>query len=241
MDFLGIGVWEFFVIILLALIFVGPRDLPRLAARAGKFVRDLRMMSEGFTTEWRRELAALNELEEFRELKEELISTKEILQDAGREIRTSMRVEPKDLEPDPPQKPEAQPPPAASTKGSASTKPAVAPASTGSAETPEEALAVADTAPKTPDLETPAQEQPEAAEDEDLKTKVQAEAEAKEARLAEPAIHPQPPPAAIAVAADKANQAAPIDDGPNYNGRVNEEVEVQSPETATVEERSARE
>lgn len=103
MDFLGIGVPEVVVIIILALIFIGPRDLPRIAARAGKFLRDIRMMSEGFTTEWRREMAALSQVEELKELKEELTSTREALQEAGREIKGTMRIEAEDLEPDSPQ------------------------------------------------------------------------------------------------------------------------------------------
>ncbi len=118
MDFLGIGVPEVVVIIILALIFIGPRDLPRIAARAGKFLRDIRMMSEGFTTEWRREMAALSQVEELKELKEELTSTRETLQEAGREIKGTMRIEAEDLEPDAPQSSETRP--ATATTGNAS-------------------------------------------------------------------------------------------------------------------------
>lgn len=103
MDFLGIGVPEVVVIIILALIFIGPRDLPRIAARAGKLLRDIRMMSEGFTTEWRREMAALSQVEELKELKDELTSTRDVLREAGQEIKGTMRIEAKDLEPDAPQ------------------------------------------------------------------------------------------------------------------------------------------
>jgi Tat protein translocase TatB subunit len=100
MDFLGVGVPEVIVIIMLALIFIGPRDLPRMAARFGKFVRDLRMMSEGFTTEWRRELEAAVRLEELQEIKEELQETGQILKESGRDIKGEMRVDKKDLDPE---------------------------------------------------------------------------------------------------------------------------------------------
>jgi Tat protein translocase TatB subunit len=108
MDFLGIGVPEVVVIIILALIFIGPRDLPRIAARAGKFLRDIRMMSEGFTTEWRREMAALSQVEELKELKDELTSTRDALREAGQEIKGTMRIEAEDLEPDSAQSSEPQ-------------------------------------------------------------------------------------------------------------------------------------
>jgi Tat protein translocase TatB subunit len=100
MDFLGVGVPEVIVIIMLALIFIGPRDLPRMAARFGKFVRDLRMMSEGFTTEWRRELEAAVRLEELQEIKDELQETGQILKESGRDIKGEMRVDKKDLDPE---------------------------------------------------------------------------------------------------------------------------------------------
>ena len=87
MDFLGIGVPEFFVILILALIVVGPRDLPKVAARLGKYVRDLRMMSEGFRAEWRRELGDAG-FEDIAELRAELISARQALQEAGQEIHS---------------------------------------------------------------------------------------------------------------------------------------------------------
>jgi len=80
MDFLGIGVLELIVILILALIFIGPRDMPKMAGRAAKFLRDLRQMSEGFTTEWQRELNATVSLDELKQLKEEMAATKKTLQ-----------------------------------------------------------------------------------------------------------------------------------------------------------------
>ncbi len=80
MDFLGIGVPELIVIIILALVFIGPRDMPKLAGRAARWIRNLRQMSEGFTTEWQREINATVNLDELKELKEELEAAKKSLQ-----------------------------------------------------------------------------------------------------------------------------------------------------------------
>jgi sec-independent protein translocase protein TatB len=40
----GIGLWELIVILIIALLVVGPERLPQLAAQAGRLVRDLRRM-----------------------------------------------------------------------------------------------------------------------------------------------------------------------------------------------------
>ena len=78
MDFLGVGVPELAVIIVLALIFVGPRDLPRLAAKAAKLVRDIRKMTEGISAEWQREVSAIDlDLGGVKELADELNAAQE--------------------------------------------------------------------------------------------------------------------------------------------------------------------
>lgn len=113
MDFLGIGVPELIVIIILALIFIGPRDMPRLAGQLAKFLRDLRMMSEGFTAEWRREINAVTRVEGLKELQEELVSTKQTLQQAGQNLKQAVTVDLDDLVSDP--DPAASEAPAVST------------------------------------------------------------------------------------------------------------------------------
>jgi Tat protein translocase TatB subunit len=87
MDFLGVGIPELIVIIILALVLVGPRELPRVAEKAGKLIRELRMMSEGFTSEWRREIVAATRLEEVEKVKQELADTKRLLKETGQEIK----------------------------------------------------------------------------------------------------------------------------------------------------------
>ncbi|MFQ5611145.1 MAG: twin-arginine translocase TatA/TatE family subunit [Anaerolineae bacterium] len=93
MDFLGIGIPELIVIVILALIFVGPRELPQLAQKAGKLLRDLRMMSQGFTTEWEREITAATRLEELEKIKTELAETEKLLKETGREIKAASKVD----------------------------------------------------------------------------------------------------------------------------------------------------
>ena len=63
MDFLGIGPLELLVVLIIALIVVGPERLPQIAQSIGKTLRDLRAMSQGFTTEWQRELTNVPRIE----------------------------------------------------------------------------------------------------------------------------------------------------------------------------------
>jgi Sec-independent protein translocase protein TatA len=98
MDFLGLGIPEIIAIIILALIFIGPRDLPKVAGKLAKFIRDLRMMTEGFRTEWEREINAVTRVEGLKELKEELISTRDTLRGAGKDIREAMTIDLEELD-----------------------------------------------------------------------------------------------------------------------------------------------
>ncbi|MEA3345125.1 MAG: TatA/E family twin arginine-targeting protein translocase [Chloroflexota bacterium] len=52
MGFFGIGVPELLVILVIALIFFGPRRLPEIGRSIGEAVRDFRRMSAGFGSEW---------------------------------------------------------------------------------------------------------------------------------------------------------------------------------------------
>lgn len=79
MDILGIGLPELILVFIIALMVFGPRRLPEIAAKAGKFVRDLRNMSQGFMAEWQREITVAARLEELQEVKRELEETKKSL------------------------------------------------------------------------------------------------------------------------------------------------------------------
>ena len=52
MDILGIGFSELMFIMIIAMMVFGPRRLPELAAKAGKFIADMRSMSQGLMAAW---------------------------------------------------------------------------------------------------------------------------------------------------------------------------------------------
>jgi Tat protein translocase TatB subunit len=72
MDFLGIGPLELIVVLIIALIVVGPERLPQLAQSVGKTMRDLRAMSQGFAAEWQRELNSVSQTGVDEDLRESL-------------------------------------------------------------------------------------------------------------------------------------------------------------------------
>jgi Tat protein translocase TatB subunit len=87
MDFLGVGPLELVVVLIIALIVVGPERLPELARSVGKTLRDLRAMSQGFAAEWQREMARAAELEPGEDLQQTLIKPlKEAQADLQRNI-----------------------------------------------------------------------------------------------------------------------------------------------------------
>lgn len=57
MDIFGIGPFEFLLILVIALIVVGPERLPEVARSIGKWVRYLRNLSAVVSAEWQRELS----------------------------------------------------------------------------------------------------------------------------------------------------------------------------------------
>lgn len=56
MDFLGIGPWEILLILIIALIILGPGKLPEIARTMGKTVRAIKKASADLTTAVTREL-----------------------------------------------------------------------------------------------------------------------------------------------------------------------------------------
>lgn len=89
MDILGIGFPELLFIFIIALMVFGPRRLPEIAGKAGRFVRDLRNMSQGFMAEWQREITVAARLEELEEVRKELNETKQVLQQSKTEVSSS--------------------------------------------------------------------------------------------------------------------------------------------------------
>lgn len=86
MDILGIGFSELVLIFIIALMVLGPRRLPEYAAKAGKIVRDLRNMSQGFLTEWRREIMVATRIDELEETRRELQEAKLLLQETRNNV-----------------------------------------------------------------------------------------------------------------------------------------------------------
>jgi sec-independent protein translocase protein TatB len=86
MDILGIGFSELMFIMIIAMMIFGPRRLPELAAKAGKFIADLRSMSQGLMAEWQREITVAARLEELEKARQEI-----------REIQQELKQIPKDV------------------------------------------------------------------------------------------------------------------------------------------------
>ena len=88
MDILGIGFPELLFIFIIALMVFGPRRLPEIAGKAGRMVRDLRNMSQGFLAEWQREITVAARMEGLEEVRKELEETKQSLRQSHAEIAT---------------------------------------------------------------------------------------------------------------------------------------------------------
>jgi sec-independent protein translocase protein TatB len=62
MEILGIGPAELLLILVIALIVVGPERLPEISRTIAKTLNNLRAMSQGLTAEWQQELKAVNDI-----------------------------------------------------------------------------------------------------------------------------------------------------------------------------------
>lgn len=85
MDFLGIGVPEFLLILLIALIVFGPDRLPEVAAQAARTFKQLRRYATEVTGQFREEFEALTQ--EYEAMQEDLRQTQREL----RELRESLQ------------------------------------------------------------------------------------------------------------------------------------------------------
>ncbi len=82
MDIIGIGIWEVIVILVIAMLVVGPRRLPETAIKLGQMVRKFRMT----TTELTRSITAEVE-EESKEIKANSINLKRELDSISKEMK----------------------------------------------------------------------------------------------------------------------------------------------------------
>jgi sec-independent protein translocase protein TatB len=62
MEFLGVGPAELLLILVIALIVVGPERLPEISRSIAKTLNSLRAMSQNLTAEWQQELTAVNDI-----------------------------------------------------------------------------------------------------------------------------------------------------------------------------------
>ena len=76
MDFFGIGLQEIFIVLLIALIVVGPQRLPQMAFKVGQVMRRLRMVTAELTRDISDEVNR-----ETNDLKSDIANFKEITGD----------------------------------------------------------------------------------------------------------------------------------------------------------------
>jgi len=83
MEFLGIGLPELLVILILALLVVGPQRLPQTAAQIARFIRQVRRYATEVTEQLREEMEKLEA--EYEAMQEQLRRTQEELRQARQE------------------------------------------------------------------------------------------------------------------------------------------------------------
>jgi Sec-independent protein translocase protein TatA len=73
LDNLGLG--ELFGLALLALMFFGPKQLPEIGARLGRWIRGLTQYSSAFLAEWREEALAVHDaVQEVKGIRDEIVA-----------------------------------------------------------------------------------------------------------------------------------------------------------------------
>ncbi len=89
MNVLGIGPLEFVLIIILALIFLGPEELPTVARKLGKWMRELQTLSDEFQEQVKKELGP--ELEELDKVTKGAQHARKTLQTAQKATRQPVK------------------------------------------------------------------------------------------------------------------------------------------------------
>lgn len=96
LNFLGIGLPEVLVILIITLIVVGPERLPELAAQIGKVVRQIRQYAAEVTYQFRDEIDALTR--EYEAMQQELKRTQEELRLIQEQINTDVQAVAEDID-----------------------------------------------------------------------------------------------------------------------------------------------
>jgi Tat protein translocase TatB subunit len=92
MDFLGMGWFEIFVVVIVALLVLGPEKLPEYARKAGRFVRQFRKITSGITKEITKAVN-LDEDEGIESLRQDLDAIKKSLEKDAAELKQSLKTE----------------------------------------------------------------------------------------------------------------------------------------------------
>ncbi|MCB0214397.1 MAG: twin-arginine translocase TatA/TatE family subunit [Anaerolineae bacterium] len=77
MDILGVGFPELIFVLIIAMMVFGPRRLPEIAGKLGRYVAQLRSLSDGLMAEWQREINAATQLEELEKARQDIKSIQE--------------------------------------------------------------------------------------------------------------------------------------------------------------------
>ena len=115
MDILGIGLPEIVLILIVAIIVVGPKRLPEVAAQMARVIRQLRGYATDVTSQMRSELDELTR--EYEQMRKELEEVKETavkdVDSVTREVDRAVKEAPAIIESSVEQKPEKHPSPTA--------------------------------------------------------------------------------------------------------------------------------
>ena len=113
MDFLGIGLPELIVVLIIAVVVVGPKRLPEVAVQLARLIRQLRGYATDVTSQMRSELDELTR--EYEQVRKDL---QEFRESATREVRSvihevdrATREAPAIIESSAEEKPRKRPPP----------------------------------------------------------------------------------------------------------------------------------
>jgi Sec-independent protein translocase protein TatA len=89
LDNMGLG--EFFFLALLALLFFGPKQLPQIGAKLGRWIRSLTQYSSAFLNEWRDEALAVHDaVQEVKGIRDEIVSARAEIAGTLQSARTEM-------------------------------------------------------------------------------------------------------------------------------------------------------
>jgi len=89
LDNLGLG--EFFLLALLALVFFGPERLPQIGARLGRWIRSLTQYSSAFLNEWRDEALAIHDaVQEVKGIRDEIVAARSEIASTLETARTDL-------------------------------------------------------------------------------------------------------------------------------------------------------